>query len=80
MSFIRGSPSSASGGRVGQQGDLAGVLHGRGDVALVLQSTPVAFSLQNWQTFFFGLRMTALAIVVLSFVSPAQSGYWSRNG
>jgi hypothetical protein len=28
--------------------------------------------LQNWQTFFFGLRITALAIVVLSLAqSPA---------
>jgi hypothetical protein len=26
--------------------------------------------LQNWQTFFFGLRSTGLAIVVLPFVKP----------
>jgi hypothetical protein len=39
-----------------------------------LKSTPVAFSLQNWQTFFFGLRITAFAIVVLSFQSPARAG------
>jgi hypothetical protein len=31
--------------------------------------------LQNWQTFFFGLRITALAIVVLSFQEPgARAG------
>src|SRR5690606_36892606 len=38
------------------------------------------FSLQNWQTFLFGLRITALAIVVLRVLSPARSGYRRRNG
>src|SRR6476659_11049250 len=41
-----------------------------------LQSPPVAFSLHNWQTFFFGLRKTALAIVVLPFSEPGSR----RNG
>src|SRR3954469_11937197 len=38
MSFIAGSPLSATGGRVGQQGHLAGVLDRDGDVTLVLDA------------------------------------------
>src|SRR3954453_15105734 len=38
MSFIAGSPLSATGGRVGQQRHLAGVLDRDGDVALVLDA------------------------------------------
>src|SRR4051812_22017862 len=38
MSFIAGSPLSATGGRVGQQCDLAGVLDRDGDVPLVLDA------------------------------------------
>jgi hypothetical protein len=34
--------------------------------------------LQNWQTFFFGLRRTGLAIVVLPSVKPGsrRNGQW----
>src|SRR3954447_7944539 len=38
MSFIAGSPLSATGGRVGQQCHLAGVLDRDGDVPLVLDA------------------------------------------
>src|SRR5262245_66514562 len=38
MSFIAGSPLSATGGRVRQQGHLAGVLDRDGDVTLVLDA------------------------------------------
>src|SRR3954469_9026392 len=38
MSFIAGSPLSATGGRVGQQRHLTGVLDRDGDVALVLDA------------------------------------------
>src|SRR5689334_2601118 len=38
MSFIAGSPLSATGGRVRQQGHLAGVLDRDGDVPLVLDA------------------------------------------
>jgi hypothetical protein len=36
--------------------------------------------LQNWQTFFLGLRITALAIVVLPFAKPGAEWLLSRNG